>query len=113
MTNIAYTGPHVGARGSDVSKITLTQNTSFHPGTIIDGHISAEDNEVLYDRYLNNWHKREWPEPLNFRGGVFGITAEMLLEIVEAGKRGSLNQLFGKARMNRILEAAESNVSTR
>jgi len=67
---------------------------------IIDGFLSDEDIEVLYSRW-----KSDWPAPIEFPGGVKGISCEAVLQVPQS----KLNRTFGKVRGERIHHAAEVN----
>lgn len=80
--------------------ITTESAPTVATETVIDGWLSDEDNEVLYKRW-----KSSWPTPLEFPGGVLGITCEGVLQVSES----QLNRTYGKVRGERIRKVAEEN----
>ncbi len=75
--------------------------TSYAIGTIIDGHLADDDCAALYDGWRSNW-----PERLEFHGGNYAITAEMILEVPQK----EFLKVYGRQVGNRILDAARSNI---
>ena len=72
---------------------------SYSRGTVIDGYLSDEDIQKLYEKW-----DIEWGEPLEFQGGTKGITCEMVLE----APKTKFKEIMGAAG-KRILDAAQVN----
>lgn len=61
-------------------KVITHAGVSYAMGTVIDGHLSKDANDALYAL----WEGQDgWPEILSFRGGIKGITCEMVKEVGE------------------------------
>lgn len=82
------------------TRITYTSGTSYAPGMSIDGYISPEDKEKLYKLW-----KSEWKKPLEYRGSVYVITCE---HIIETGY-DAIKKVYGKRFADRVFPVAEIN----
>lgn len=83
-----------------VTKTFIRQGASLARGTTIDEYLSEKDCKVLY----SGWQKN-WPEPLEFHGGITAITCEMVLEVPEK----EFVKSIGKAVGTRIYDVARRN----
>jgi hypothetical protein len=81
---------------------TITQENAptVMQETVIDGWLTEEDIELLYERW-----KSSWPIPLEFSGGVKGITCEAVMQVPTS----QLNRTFGKVRGTKLRKIAEEN----
>jgi hypothetical protein len=70
--------------------------------TVIDGFLTDDDADALYKKW-----RKSWPTPLEFSGGVLGISCEQVLEVPSA----QFNRTFGKVRGERIKQVAEVNAN--
>ena len=85
---------------TDMYVITTEGAPTVAPDTVIDGWLTPEDIEVLYKRW-----KPAWPAPLEFPGGVLGITCEAIEQVPQA----QLNRTYGKIRGQKFMKIAEEN----
>jgi len=97
-----------------VTSTQIRQGGSYARGTTIDGYLSEEVNQALYDVWAEH---KDWPEPLEFPGNVFAITCEMVQEITkDADAREAFtsffrkhNKKFGEAFAKTILDVTARN----
>jgi hypothetical protein len=82
----------------DRGKLSYRSGTSYARGILIDGWLTAEEREKLYERW-----KSEWPEPKTVQGGVTIITCEMVKQVTPS----MLNRTYGKRLGTRLLEIAQ------
>lgn len=85
---------------SKIYTITSDNAPTVSSETVIDGWLDPEDIDVLYKKW-----KPSWPAPLEFSGGVTGITCEAILQVPES----QLNRTFGKIRGEKLRKIAEEN----
>jgi hypothetical protein len=85
------------------TRSSIRQGASLARGTTIDAYLSEPDCRALYEQ----WDK-SWPEPLEFPGGVQGLTCETVLDI----NYTEFRKVFGW-RAKRIYDAARQYATTR
>lgn len=95
----ALTGQSAGAHGL---KVRIRQGNNFARGALVDGFLMPADVKALYEK----WDAAAWGEPETFQGGADpAISCEMVMGVPEA----QLEKVYGKARAQRLREAAEPN----
>jgi len=87
-----------------VTKITVRRNVSGATMTPIDGYLTKEDIDTLYEK----WDIEKLGEPLKFRGGAVGLTAEHIVDAPEDKFRA----IYGDPFSDRVLEIAKINASS-
>ena len=85
---------------TDMYVITTDNAPSIVTETVVDGWLSEEDIAVLYKRW-----RETWPAPLEFSGGVQGITCEAIEQVPQA----QLNRTYGKIRGQKFMKIAKEN----
>lgn len=89
--------------GGGITSVRVRQNTSFARGTTIDEYLIEADNDALYEKW-----SPDWEDKLEFPGGIFAITAEMIIAIPES----EFNKVLGRTRGPRIYKIAKENASS-
>lgn len=82
-----------------VPTFSIARGASLARGTTIDAYLSETDNDLLYEKWSD-----EWEYPLEFSGGVKAITCEMVVAVPFK----EFKKIFGR-RAADIYAAAERN----
>lgn len=85
---------------TDMYVISTVNAPTVAQETVIDGWLTDEEIEILYKRW-----KKAWPAPIEFPGGVLGITCEAVQQVPQA----TLNRTYGKIRGQKFMQVAEEN----
>lgn len=79
-------------------EVKVRSGLSFARGVAIEQYLNEDEIDVLHERW-----KDEWPERLDFRGGVKSVTCEMIQEV----SYQELSGTYGVRRAKRLVDIAD------